>query len=145
MRWGRANPDRVATAETSTHASAPGYAPVERFIREVIPAVPGGLHMSTDARGHLQLIQLAAAERGLSTTTIGRTTYFYDGRLAVGGMAGWVPTLVGREAFAAAKSKEISTLMFEAAGVPTPASIVLDPDQLDAAIAHVRAADRPLV
>jgi D-alanine-D-alanine ligase-like ATP-grasp enzyme len=60
-------------------------------------------------------------------------------------MSGWVPTLVGHDAFVAAKSKEISTLLFEAAGVPTPAGIVLDRDQLDEALAHVRAADRPLV
>ena len=145
MRWGRRNPDRVATADVSTHASAPSYVPVKRFIREVIPAVPGGRHMSTDTMGHLGLIRLAAADRGLSTRTIGKTTYFYDGRLAVGGMSGWVPTLVGREAWVVTRSKDISTLMFEAAGVPTPASLVLDGDQLDEALAHVRAADRPLV
>ena len=143
MRWAKTK--RAVTDDPSTHASAPTFAPVERFIREVIPTVPGGRHMSTDSRGHVTLIRQAAADRGLTTTMIGKTTYFYDGRLAVGGMAGWVPTLVGREAFVAVKFKDITKQMFEASDVPTPVGIALDHDQLDEALDYVRAADRPLV
>ena len=101
--------------------------------------------MSTDATGHLDLIQRAATDRGLSIKTIGRTTYFYDGRLPVGGMTGWVPTLVSREALAVTHSKDLTKQLLEAAGLPTPSGISVGPDQFDLAVAHVAAARGPLV
>ena len=119
--------------------------PIERFIREVIPAVPGGRQRSTDATGHLDLIQQAATDRGLSIRTIGRTTYFYDGRWPVGGMTKWVPTLVSREAFAITDSKHLTKQMLDAAEVPTPSGIAVGSDQIDQAVAHVVATRRPLV
>ncbi len=125
--------------------AAPSLAPIERFVREVIPSVPGGRQRSTDGTGHLALIQQAAADRGLSIKTIGRTTYFYDGRWPIGGMTGWVPTLVTAEALAVARSKDMTKQMLDAAGVPTPAGIAVRRDELDHAIAHVAASRRPLV
>jgi len=101
--------------------------------------------MSTDATGHLDLIRGAATSRGLSTKTIGRTTYFYDGRLPVGGMTSWVPTLVNAEALAVTHSKDLTKQMLEAAGLPTPSGIAVGPDQFDEAAAHLAAARRPLV
>ena len=118
---------------------------VERFIREVMPAVPGGRHLSADGTGHHALIRQAAADRGLSIKVTDNTTYFYDGPLAVGAMKGWVPSLVTREAHAACKSKARTKEMLDAAGVPTPAGIVLDPLQFDDALAHVQASATPQV
>jgi len=118
---------------------------VERFIREVIPAVDGGRRLSTDSSGHHALIRQAATKRGLSIKVIDRTTFFYDGPLAVGGMTGWVPSLVTREATAACRSKDRTKTMLTAAGVPTPAGIVVDREQFDEARAHVRASTKPQV
>ena len=126
-------------------ASAPSLAPIERFVRDVIPAVPGGRQFGGDPTGHLALINEAAEERGLALRKIGRTTYFYDGRMPVGGMTGWVPTLVSKEAHAVAKSKDLSKQMLDAAGVPTPSGIAVSLDNIDEAVAHVAAARRPLV
>ena len=125
--------------------TAPSFAPIERFVREVIPVVPGGRQMTTDGTGHLDLIQRAATDRGLSIKSIGGTTYFYDGPMPVGGMTGWVPTLVGGEALAVAASKDLSKQMLEAGGVPTPAGIAVRPDQFKDALAHVRSTGRPHV
>jgi cyanophycin synthetase len=139
MRW-----TKKERSEPSP-AAAPSLEPIERFIREVIPAVPGGRQRSTDGTGHLDLIQQAATDRGLSVKKIGRTTYFYDGRMPVGGMTKWVPTLVGREALAVGNSKDLTKQMLDAAGVPTPAGIAVRRDQLDGAVAYVAASPRPLV
>ena len=140
MKWSSAKP-----ADPSSRAWTPNFAPVERFVREVVPIVPGGRYLGTDARGHLELIEQAATDRGLTIKAIGRRTYFYDGQVAVGGMAGWVPSLVGRDAHAVLRSKDLTKQLLEAAGVPTPAGIAVDPDQLHVALAHVRTAGRPLV
>jgi len=125
--------------------AAPSLAPIERFIREVIPTVPGGRQRNTDSTGHLDLISQAASDRGLSIKTVGRTTYFYDGQWPVGGMTKWVPTLVSREAFTVAASKDLTKQMLDAAGVPTPSGIAVHGDQIDLAVAHVAATRRPLV
>ena len=143
MRWGTAR-NSAKPADLTSRGWTPSFAPVELFIREVLPTVPGGRHLSTDRTGHLELIRQAAEDRGLTIKVIGKATYFYDGQLAVGGMAGWVPSLVGREAFTTTKFKDRTKQMFEAAGVPTPEGITLDPDQFDEALAHLLAADRPL-
>ncbi len=123
----------------------PDLTPVERFVREVVPTIPGGLQRVTNVTGHLALIQAAAADRGLTTRTIDTTTYFFDGRWPVGGMTGWVPTLVGREAHAISHAKDATKRMLEAAGVPTPVGITVGPDGLDEALAHVRRAERTQV
>lgn len=120
-------------------------APIERFVREVIPTVPGGRQRSTDARGHHDLIKNAAVQRGLTVTEADGTTHFHDGRHRVGGMTGWVSTLVTRDAVKACRHKDLTKQWLAAAGVPTPAGIALDVDDLDAALAHVAAARRPLV
>jgi cyanophycin synthetase len=139
------NPAEAAPSDVAPQASTSSFAAVERFVLDVMPTVPGGRHLSTDTRGHRALIREAAAERGLTTKKMGNRTYFYDGRLAVGGMSGWVPTLVGREAFVVCKFKDVTKQLLEAAGLPTPAGIDLDADQLDEALAYVHAAGRPLV
>ena len=56
-----------------------------------------------------------------------------------------MPSLVTREAQAACRSKDRTKQMLDAAGVPTPAGIVVDPDQFDEALAHVRASTTPQV
>lgn len=144
MKWGTAR-NSAKPVDPPTQSWTPNFGPVERFIREVIPTVPGGRHMSTDSRGHLALIRQAAVDRGLTSKVTGRTTHFYDGQLMVGGMKGWVPSLVEREALAISKSKDRTKEWFEAAGVPTPAGIALGPDQLDQGLAHLQAARRPQV
>jgi D-alanine-D-alanine ligase-like ATP-grasp enzyme len=120
-------------------------APIERFVRDVIPHVPGGRQIGGDSTGHLELIRRAATDRGFSVKSIGGTTYFYDGRRPVGGMTGWVPTLVGSEALVICRSKDLTKQMFVAGGVPTPAGMAVNPDQFDDALAHVKAARRPHV
>ena len=146
MRWGVSkNRAEAAPGDVPVEGWTPGFAPVERFIREVIPTIPGGRQLSTDSRGHVELIREAAAARGLTVTMIGKKTCFYDGKLAVGGMSGWVPSLVGQHAWSICRYKDLSKQMFEAAGVPTPAGITVNPDQFDEALAHVRAAGRPMV
>ena len=110
-----------------------------------MPTVPGGRQLSADSTGHHGLIRQAATDRGLSIKVTDNTTYFYDGPVAVGFMTGWVPSLVTREAKAACRSKERTKTVLRAAGVPTPAGIVLDRDQFDEARAHVRASTKPQV
>ncbi len=139
MRWSRAK------RSPTSPETVPSFESIERFVRDVIPTVPGGLHVSTDAAGHIDLIRGAATSRGLSIKKIGRTTYFYDGRLPVGGIAKWVPTLVNAEALAVTHSKDLTKQMLEAAGLPTPAGIAVGPDQFDEAAAHLAAARQPLV
>jgi cyanophycin synthetase len=126
------------------NASAPSFAPIERFVREVLPTVDGP-HQVTDSTRHIALIRGAATARGLKIRTIGGTAYFYDGRLPVGGMTKWVPTLVSGQARVICASKDLTKQMLTAAGLPAPSGIALNPDQLDDAIAHLRAVDRPLV
>ncbi len=123
----------------------PNLAPIERFVREVLPTIPGGFQRITDSTGHLQLIAKAVEERGLTTRTVGRTRYFYDGRVPVGGMTGWVPTLIGGNAQLIGRSKSLTKQMLQAAGVPTPAGITVDRDQFDTAVAHLRSLGRPMV
>jgi D-alanine-D-alanine ligase-like ATP-grasp enzyme len=139
MRWAK------TTSTVPTPVAAPSLEPIERFIREVIPAVPGGRQRIMDSRGHDGLIKQAAVERGLTLRTIGRTTYFYAGRLPVGGMTGWVPSLVSAEALAVSISKDWFKQMLEAAGVPTPSGIAVGTDQFDDAVAHLAATRRPQV
>ena len=125
--------------------SDPRLAPIERFIREVLPAIPGGRHTSTDTRGHHGLIQRAARQRGLTVTEVDGSTQFHDGRRLIGGMTGWVPTLVSAEALDICRSKHRTKEALVAAGVPTPAGIDLNHDQLDQALAYVAGARGPLV
>jgi D-alanine-D-alanine ligase-like ATP-grasp enzyme len=124
---------------------APRLSAVERFVREVMPTVPGGRHLSSDHRGHRALIQDAANDRGLTSKVDGRTTDFYDGALKVGGMKGWVPSLVTREAWLVCKFKDMTKQVLEAAGIPTPVGVSLDADQIDEALAYLGAAPGPLV
>ncbi|MGH3458414.1 MAG: hypothetical protein ACRDPN_09365, partial [Aeromicrobium sp.] len=70
---------------------------------------------------------------------------FYDGQRPVGGMTGMLSSLVGRQADDVCRSKNLTKQMLEAAGMPTPAGIALDPDQLDEALTHLRAVGRPSV
>jgi D-alanine-D-alanine ligase-like ATP-grasp enzyme len=110
----------------------------------VVLTRPGGLRR-TNPTGHLELIRTAAEDRGLTTRKIGKTTWFFDGRWPVGGMTGWVPTLVGRQALRISHSKAETKRMLDAAGVPTPAGIAVGPDGFDDALTHLTAADRAMV
>lgn len=125
--------------------SAPSLAPIEQFVREIIPAVPGGRQVGGDPTGHIVLIHQAAEERGLLIKKIGGSTFFYDGRLPVGGMAKWVPSLVSGDAVAITHSKDLTKQMLEAAGVPTPPGAAFGPDQIEDAVDYVAASRRPLV
>jgi cyanophycin synthetase len=111
----------------------------------VLPTIPGGFQRVTESTEHLKLIRRAARRRGLTVRKIGKTTYFYDGRLPVGGMTSWVPTLVGRRALRISRSKDLTKQMLDAAGVPTPTGIAVGPDDFDVALAHVTAAAGPSV
>ena len=133
------------TATPPAPGWTPDFAAVERFVREVMPAVAGGRQLSSDSTGHHGLIRQAAADRGLSIKVVDKTTYFFDGPLAVGYMTGWVPSLVTREAKAACRSKDRTKTILGAAGVPTPAGIVVNRDQFDEARAHVRVSTKPQV
>lgn len=114
--------------------------PVERFVREVLPLACGPRQVPS-ALMHVPLIQDAAKDRGLSSKKVGDTTYFYDGRLAVGGVHKHrMTTLVGREAITICDSKAQTKQMLQAAGLPTPSGIVLGPDRFNEALAHVLAA-----
>ena len=115
-------------------------APVERFIREVLPAIPGGFRQVASAPPtHVPLICAAAEARGLSVRKVGDTSYFYKGRLAVGGVHKHrITTMVGKHAIAVCDSKAQTRQMLEAAGLPTPRGVALSPDQLDEAFAHAR-------
>ena len=143
--WKRMAKRAEALPEVPPAGSAVNLEPIERFVRDVIPAVPGGRQLCTDTTGHIDLINHAATDRGLSIKKVGGTTYFFDGQFPVGGMTKWIPTLVGREALAISKSKDLSKQMFEAAGLPTPAGIVVGSDQFDDALAYLRTAGKPHV
>ena len=144
MRWGKPRA-KAAPADPASSDWTPDFASAERFIREVMPCIAGGRHLSTDTTGHLALIRQAATDRGLSIKVLEATTYFYDGPLAVGSMAGWVPSLVTPEALHACRSKARTKAMLDAAGVPTPAGIAVGHDQFDEALTHVRASAKPQV
>ena len=119
--------------------------PVERFVRDVLPTIPGGFQRVTDATGHLELIAAAAADRGLTTQIMGDTRYFYDGHRPVGGMTKWMPSLVSGQAITVCHSKALMKQMLQAAGVPTPDGITVEPNDLGTALAHLRSAGRPQV
>lgn len=125
--------------------SAVDLTPAERFIRDVMPIVPGGPQQVTDSTGHVDRIRRAAKERGLSARTVGKTVYFYDGPRPVGGTTGMLSSLIGRQADDVCRSKKLTKQMLEAAGIPTPAGIALGSDQLDEALTHLRAVGRPSV
>lgn len=114
--------------------------PVEQFVRDVLPTMPGPHAVPAGSR-HVPLIRSAAKDRGLSARQVGDTVYFYDRHQAVGGVhKNRMTTLVAREAIRICDSKELTKQMLEAAGLPTPQGIALAPDQLDDAVAHLRAA-----
>ncbi len=116
-----------------------GAAPVERFIEDVLPNVP-----RTPARAHLtnhmELMRGAAEERGLTIQKIADTTYFYDGRIAVGSVHKHrMTSLVAKNAILVCDSKVQTKQMLQAAGVPVPVGFALTPDQLDEGLVQLRA------
>lgn len=122
-----------------------GRTAVERFVRDVLPIVPGGPHQVAVSQGHTALIRRAASARGLSTKTVGDAIYLYDGRVPVGGVKKETSTLNSPEAISICRSKQLTKEMLRAAGLPTPDGIVLRQDQFDEALAHVQAVGRPSV
>ena len=130
--------------DTSSQRSTESLAPVERFVLEVLPTIPGP-HRVTETRRYPALIRRAAKDRGLSISTIEDLEYLYDGRIPVGGVKPTTSTLNSPEAKAISWSKYLTKKMLTASGLPFPAGIVLGPDQFDKALAHLQAMDRPSV
>lgn len=115
-------------------------APVERFIRQVLPAIPGGFRQVASAPlAHVPLICRAAEASGLSLQEVGDTTYFYEGRRAVGGVHQHrITTMVGKHAITVCDSKAHTRQMLQAAGLPTPRGVALSSEQLHDAFVHAR-------
>ena len=124
---------------------ADAFGPIERFVRDVLPTVPGGAQHAASGSGHHDLIRRAASDRGLTVRELASGTWFHDGRLAVGGITGWVPSLVSRPALTVCQSKDLTKQLLEAAGVPIPPGIELDVHRLEDALAHLRSSARALV
>ena len=131
-------------AGASSPRSAESLGPVERFIHEVLPTIPGPLQVP-EARRYPALIRRAARDRGLSIRTIEGEEYLYDGPIPVGGVKPTMSTLNSPEAKAISWSKARTKEMLTASGLPFPVGIVLGPDQFDEALAHIQAMDRPSV
>ena len=121
-----------------------GLGPVERFIHEVLPTIPGP-HLVPETWRYPALIRRAARDRGLSIRTIKEEEYFYDGPIPVGGVKPTMSTLNSPEAKAISWSKARTKEMLTASGLPFPVGIVLGPDQFDEALAYIKAMDRPSV
>jgi D-alanine-D-alanine ligase-like ATP-grasp enzyme len=119
--------------------SVPSHAPIERFVRDILPRVPGGPHEVPECLDHPTLIRRAGKARGLSTKKVENTIYLYAGRHPVGGVQKTKNGLNSPTAIAICRSKYLSKQMFRAAGLPTPAGIALEPDQFDQALEHVQA------
>ena len=130
--------------EPSSQRSTENLAPVERFVREVLPTIPGP-HRVPETRRYPALIRRAAKDRGLSIKTIENLEYLFDGRIPVGGVKPTMSTLNSPEARAISWSKDLTKEMLTASGLSFPAGIVLGPDQFDEALAHLQAMDRPSV
>src|SRR5687768_15566759 len=112
--------------------------PVARFVQDVLPSIPGGPHEVPECPGHATLVRQAGKARGLSTKRIDDTVYLYAGRHPVGGVEKSKNGLNSPEAIAICRSKALTKQMLAAAGLPTPAGIVVDADQFDQALHHVR-------
>lgn len=114
--------------------------PVERFVRDVLPSVPGPRQWPANPSG-LNRIRAAAKDRGLAERTVGNSIYFFDGHLEV---VGWLQgphltSLTGKPAVTICDSKDLTRDMLQTVGLPIPRGIVLSPDQFDEALAHVLA------
>ena len=133
-----------SAADTPSHRSAESLAPVERFILEVLPTIPGP-HRVAVAHGYPALIRRAARRRGLSIRTIDDVEYLYDGRIPVGGVKPTMSTLNSPEAKSISWRKHLTKEMLTASGLPFPSGIILGPDQFDEALAHMQAMGRPSV
>jgi D-alanine-D-alanine ligase-like ATP-grasp enzyme len=119
--------------------------PVARFVRDVLPHVPGGLHVAPESPGHGALVRHAGKARGLSIKTVDDTAYLYAGPHPVGGVRKTKNGLNSPEAIAICRSKNLTKQMLRAAGLPTPAGIALQAHQFDRALEHVQATRRPSV
>lgn len=111
--------------------------PVARFVRDVLPHVPGGPHVAPECLDHGTLVRRAGKARGLSTKKVDNTVYLYAGRHPVGGVEKMKNGLNSNQAIVICRSKERSRQMFRAAGLPTPAGIALRPDQFGQALERV--------
>ena len=123
----------------------PDLTPVERFVRDVLPSIPGGRYRETESPGHSTLVRRAAKARGLSTRSVGGEVYLYAGRRPVGGVKKTMSTLNSPEAIDICKSKDLTKQMLDEAGLPTPSGIVLGSDQFDDALKHLESMDGPAV
>ena len=119
--------------------------PVARFVRDVLPSIPGGPHVAPESPGHAALVRRAAKARGLSTKTIGDATYLYAGKHPVGGVKKSMNGLNSPEAITICRSKDLTKRMLAAAGLPTPAGIAVSADQFDLAMDHLRTTSGPSV
>jgi D-alanine-D-alanine ligase-like ATP-grasp enzyme len=137
-------PKPTSVVVTPSRRPAVSLAPVERFIQEVLPTIPGP-HQVAAVHRYPVLIRRAARRRGLSIRTSNDVEYLYDGQIPVGGVKPTTSTLNSPEARSISWSKDLTKEMFTASGLPYPAGIILGPDQLDEALAHIQAMGRPAV
>ena len=133
-----------SAAVTPSQRSAESLAPVVRFIHEVLPTIPGP-HQVTESRRYPALIRRAAKDRGLTLKKIHEVEYLYDGPSPVGGVMPKTSTLNSPEANAISWHKDLTKEMLAASGLPLPPGVILGPDQLDEALAHMQAMGRPSV
>ena len=131
--------------DVSSGDSLQEFSSVARFVREVMPTVPGGRRRIDTIHGHIALIHQAATDRGLRLRKIGGSVYFYDGAHPVGGMTKWTPSLVSPQAVQVCASKDLTKQMLAAARLPTPGGIALGSHQFDDAVDHLRTTSRPMI
>jgi cyanophycin synthetase len=130
---------------TDGHRRVHEPTPVERFVRDVLPSVPGGPFLATESPGHTRLMRRAAKNRGLSIRNVAGDVYLYAGHRPVGGVRKTMSTLNSPEAIAICRSKDLAKQMLDAAGLPTPAGIIVGSDQFDDAAEHLESMDGPAV
>ncbi len=129
----------------SRHRTPPDLSPVERFVRDVLPSIPGGRYVETESPGHTVLVRRAAKARGLTARKVGGEIYLYAGHTPVGGAKKTMSTLNSPEAIDICRSKALTKQMLDAAGLPTPRGIVLGADQFEDAREHLASMDGPAV
>ncbi|MGI9085368.1 MAG: hypothetical protein ACR2FE_08730 [Aeromicrobium sp.] len=111
---------------------------VERFVRDVLLTVPGGPQRVASVATDVRMIRRAARRRGLTMTKVGKETYFYAGRIAVGGVTtSRMTSLVGRLGLHLCDNKHEMKELLAAAGLPTARGITVGSDEFDVAVAEL--------
>lgn len=118
---------------------------ISNFIQDFPAITAGSFRSYRGVFGHRAYVVQAAKTRGLEVRDFGTGRYFYrDGRL-IGGMQNLVTSLVSSIAVSACRSKEVTKELLEAAGVATPAGIVLKTSDLELGLSYLGSAAGLLV